>query len=84
MRYIKNSSFCSFINTGEVVIMDMSMPTIEKLTGTQLRKLAIWPPEQQTADEDFYAEDFLLELEDNDELSIEESGIMMGYLGSDY
>jgi len=61
--------------------MDLSMPTIEHITGQQLRKLTVWPKEISSEEEDFYAENCILDLEDNDELSIEEGGFMIGYLG---
>lgn len=60
--------------------MDLSMPTIEELTGQRLRKLAVRQEDKDDDDEDFYAEECILYLEDNDELSVAESGFMLGYL----
>ncbi len=62
--------------------MDLSMPTIEELTGVQLRKLSLERKSDSHDGEsdDFYAEDCIIDLEDNDELSIEEGAFMMGYL----
>ena len=64
--------------------MDLSLPTIEDLTGQQLRKLAAGKErrreEEEQPEEDFYAEEIILDMEDNDLLSAEESGFMLGYL----
>ena len=62
--------------------MDLSMPTIEDITGQQLRRLGLKKhrEESEENDEDIYFEEILLDLEDNDSISAEESGFMLGYL----
>ena len=61
--------------------MDLSMPTIEEITGMQLRKLTMGSKREREDDGDFYAEECIVDLEDNDELSIEEGAFMLGYIG---
>ena len=72
------------LSTREVVAMDLSLPTIEDLTGQQLRRLVVGKERKRNEDEqdeeDFYAEEIILDMEDNDILSAEESGFMLGYL----
>ncbi|MBI1972683.1 hypothetical protein HYS50_01625 [Candidatus Woesearchaeota archaeon] len=70
------------LSTQEVVAMDLSLPTIEDLTSKQLRRLGLGRHKEQEEDEedDIYAEEVLLDLEDNDEISPAEGGFMMGYL----
>ena len=66
--------------------MDLSMPTIEDITGQQLRKLELKKRREELEDEeDIYFEEMLLDMEDNDVISAEEGGFMIGYLqASDY
>jgi len=52
--------------------IDLSHEAIERITGARLRGLEV--------ENNFYDRDFLEELEDNDEISISESGFMWGYL----
>ncbi len=62
--------------------MDLSMPTIEDITGQQLRRLDLGKQRKELEEEeDIYFEEMVLELEEQDAISPEESGFMMGYLG---
>lgn len=67
--------------------MDLSMPTIEDITAQRLRKLDLGKQRKEPAEEeeDIYFEEIVLELEEQDAISPEESGFMIGYLhSSDY
>ena len=58
------------------------MPTIEDITGQQLRRLGLRKQREEPEDEeeDIYFEEIILDLEDNDAISVEEGGFMIGYL----
>ncbi len=62
--------------------MDLSMPTIEDITGQRLRRLDLGKQRKELdeEEEDIYFEEMVLDLQENDEISPEEGGFMIGYL----
>lgn len=58
--------------------MDLHMETIERITGEQLRGL--WYEGEEELERDIYTEEGILELEDDGEISVAESGFMQGYI----
>ena len=60
-----------------MIPMQISIQNIEEVTSKQLRQL----PTHKT-EENIYAEEGIYALEDNDSITAEESGFMLGYLNA--
>jgi hypothetical protein len=60
--------------------INVNTEAIERITGERLRQLEIHRPIREVDEIGFYDKEFLEYLEENDELSAQEGGFMLGYL----